>query len=272
MHTTPDPDSTRRVIEPGSAATVVGEPATQPPHAPGQQAAQQPPDPPEDELGYEDWEDEPEAEFLPPRPRSRLLRPMTVLLFAALTASAGFLGGVLIEKHQLPSTTSSVSARLAAGSATAATGAGRGATTGGSGAAATGAGRGATGASGAVVGQVSTVAGSTLYVTDSSGNTIKVTTSTAQITKTQSTTITAHGVHAGDSVVIEGKAAASGTVAATAVRDSGTTGSAGGVNGLFGSGSGQSSASRQSSTSTNTSTATSTTGGTSGPVNSLFGQ
>ena len=251
MHTTPDPDSTRGVNEPSSTATVVGEPATLPPDAPGQQTEQQPPNPPEDELAYEDWEDEPEAEFLPPRPRGRLLRPVTVLLFAALTASAGFLGGVLIEKHQLPSTTGSGSARFAAASGASAAGAGRGT---------------ATGASGAVVGQVSTVAGSTLYVTDASGNTIKVTTSTAQITKTKTTTITVHGVHAGDSVVIEGKAAASGTVAATAVRDSGTSGSAGGVSGLFGSGSGQSS------TTGSTSTGTSTTGGTSGSVNSLFGQ
>jgi hypothetical protein len=257
MHTTPDPHSTHGVNEPSSTATIGREPATQPPHAPGQQAAQQPPDPPEDELGYEGWEEEPEAEFLPPRPRSRLMRPVTVLLFAALTASAGFLGGVLIEKHQLPSTTSSGSARFAGASATPATGAGRGASS---------------AASGAVVGQVSTVAGSTLYVTDSSGNTIKVTTSTAQITKTKTTTLTVHGVHAGDSVVIEGKAAASGTVAATAVRDSGTSGSAGGVNGLFGSGSGQSSTGGQNSTNSNSSTRTSTTGGTSGSVNSLFGQ
>lgn len=257
MQTTPDPDSTHGVNDPGSTATIGREPATQPPHAPGQQTARQPPNPPEDELAYEDWEDEPEAEFLPPRPRSRLLRPVTVLLFAALTASAGFLGGVLTEKHQLPSTTSSGSARFAAASGASAAGAGRGA---------------GTGPSGAVVGQVSTVAGNTLYVTDSSGNTIKVTTSTAQITKTTATTITVHGVHAGDSVVIEGKAAASGTVAATAVRDSGTSGSAGGVSGLFGSGSSQSSTSRQSSTSANTSTATSTTGRTGGSVNSLFGQ
>ena len=239
MKTTPNAESNNGTAEIDTTATVVREPATQPPL------------PPDGVPPYDDWDEGPEAEFLPPRPRGRLLRPTTVLLFAALMASAGFLAGVLIEKHQLPSTTGSGSGRFASGTAAAATGAGRG---------------GSTNGSGATVGQVSTVSGGTLYVTDSSGNTIKVTTSGAQITKTTTTSTTVHNVHAGDTVIVQGAAAAAnGTIAATAVRDSGSSGSGSGAGGLFGAGGGSSS-------SATTSRGTSSTGGTSGSVNSLFGR
>jgi hypothetical protein len=105
------------------------------------------------ESPYPEWEDEPEEEFLPPRPRSRLFRPATVLLFAALMASAGFLGGVLIEKHQLPASTAGASTTRSLAS----TSSGRSASSGAGGAAAS---------ANSIVGQVSTVSGGTLYVTD----------------------------------------------------------------------------------------------------------
>lgn len=191
----------------------------------------------------EDWVDGPGADFLPPRSRGRLLRPLTVILFAASLAGTGFLGGVLLEKQQLPSSSSAAGARLVASASGRPAGAG---------------GAPSTGGPGAVVGQVSSVNGGTLYVTDSSGNTIKVTTSAAsQVTKTAAASV--HSVHPGDTVVIQGAAGANGTIAATAVRDSGTGGSAGG-GGFGGRGSGSSAASGSSTSAAN-----------SGAVNSLFG-
>jgi hypothetical protein len=200
----------------------------------------EPPD--ELETSAEDWEDGSGADFLPPRSRGRLLRPLTVILFAASLAGTAFLGGVLIEKQQLPSASSATLARSVASTNGRPGGAG---------------GAPSAGGSGAVVGQVSSVNGGTLYVTDSSGNTIRVTTSAAsQITKTATASV--HSVHPGDSVVIQGAAGANGTIAATAVRDSGTGGGAGG--GFGGRGSGSSAAGGSSTPAAN-----------SGSVNSLFG-
>jgi hypothetical protein len=190
----------------------------------------------------QDWEDGSGADFLPPRSRTRLLRPLTVILFAASLAGAGFLGGVVTEKHQVPSSSSAATVRPVAST---------------SGRPAGGGGAPSTGGPGAVAGQVSTVSGGTLYVTDSSGNTIKVTTSAAsQITKTAAASV--QSVHPGDTVVIQGAAGANGTIAATAVRDSGTGPSAGG--GFGGRGSGSSAAGGSSTSAAN-----------SGSINSLFG-
>jgi hypothetical protein len=194
------------------------------------------------EARAEDWEDGPGADFLPPRSRSRLLRPLTVILFAASLAGAGFLGGVVIEKQQQPASSSVAGARPVASTSGGPAGAGAAPSTGGA---------------GAVVGQVSTVNGGTLYVTDSSGNTIKVTTSAAaKITKTAAASV--HSVHPGDTVVIQGATGADGTIAATAVRDSGTGGGAGG--GFGGRGGGSSAAGGSSTPAAN-----------GGSVNSLFG-
>jgi hypothetical protein len=225
-----------------------------------------PPHPPDDQCAYDaapledEWDEDPDsAEFLPPRPRGRLLRPATVLLFAALLASAGFLLGVVLEKHQLPATASATASGARSFAGTSASASGR------TGAAGSG-GAPATGGANAVVGQVSTVSGGTLYVTDSSGNTIKVTTSAAsQITKTATASV--HSVHPGDTVVIQGAAGANGTVAATAVRDSGTT--AAGAFGGRGSSTGAGTAGGTSSPSSNTTPQTNA--GSGGGVNSLFG-
>jgi hypothetical protein len=159
----------------------------------------------------EDRPADPPGADLPPRPRRRLLRPLTVLLMALLTGSGGVVAGVLVEKQQVPSGTASApTGRVGGGGFGAGGGAG-----GAAGAAGAGAGAGST------IGQVSSISGKTLYVTDASGNTIKVTTSSAsQITKTASTTL--HNVRPGDSVVVQGATASDGTVTATAIRDSGT--------------------------------------------------
>ncbi len=150
-----------------------------------------------------DWD----TAFLPGRPRRRLLTPATAVLVAALTGAAGFIGGVEVEKNQLPASSSAAGGRRASGGV---------ATT-----------------SGATVGQVANVSGPDLYVTDQQGNTIKVVTSAAsQITRQVATT--AHGVQPGDTVLVQGPKAADGSVQALSVRDSGTGG--GGLGALSGTG------------------------------------
>lgn len=232
MRTTPQPQSGNPTIDTLEATTAVIEQAHLPPPPIG-------PDTPSDDRYTEG-----QADFLPPRPRGRLLRPVTVLLFAALMAGAGFIGGVLVEKHQLPASSSSSTARNSSSASSYF-------------------GRSATAGSGALTGQVSTISGNTLYVTDSSGNTIKVTTSSSSvITKitTKTTPIKVGGVHAGDTLTITGTTAKNGTVAATMIRDSGSTGSG---SSIYGSGA----SSNGSGSSSTGSTGTTTSSGSS----SLFG-
>jgi hypothetical protein len=251
MKTTPHTANQDGNAENPAAAVADQEAASGPPQPPDNQPQYDDEPPYDEEPRDEQWEDEPEnAEFLPPRPRGRLLRPMTILLFAALMASTGFLGGVVMEKHQLPSTAAATGTRSPTGTG------GRSANLGGA---------SATGGANAVAGQVSTVSGGTLYVTDSSGNTIEVTTSAAsQITKTATASV--HSVHPGDTVVIQGAVGANGTIAATAVRDSGT----GSAAGAFG-GRGSTSTGAGSSTAGSSSSTTGSNAGGSGGVNSLFG-
>jgi hypothetical protein len=154
------------------------------------------------------WLDEEDApvDQLPRRPRRKLVTRGTAGLAAVIIGAAGFIGGVEMQK----------------GSATASTGAGAGAGTGARPAGFAGgppgaAGGQSTGASGSVTtGQVKSKDGSTLYVTDANGNTVKVTTtSNSKISRDASAGASA--IHPGDTVVIQGTTAASGTVKATNV-------------------------------------------------------
>ncbi len=200
------------------------------------------------------WFDEPEE--LPRRPRGRLLTPLPVALLCVLLTACGFIGGVLVEKGQEGSggtsaaTASGLAGRFAAlRSAAGRSGAGLGA----------GTGTASAGGAGATSGQVAFVQGSTLYVTDSSGNTIKVKTSPAStVTKTVSGSV--HAIRPGEEVVISGTTASNGTVTAESIRVGGSAAS--GLAGLFGAGAG---------TGTSTSTGGSSTGsaGSGGPA--LFG-
>jgi hypothetical protein len=182
----------------------------------------------------QDW-DEP-LEELPPRPRRRLLgtggNPVLVALLAVLLTACGFIGGVLVEKGQGNSAPSAgagaagIASRFAAlrGGGTSGTGARSGASAaGGFPGAGTAGGR-------PVSGQVAYLAGSTLYVTNSEGNTVKVTTSPAtSVTKTVKAT--AKGIHPGETVTVIGAAGANGTVSAESI----SVGSAGsGIAALFG--------------------------------------
>ncbi len=177
----------------------------------------------------EAWRDEP----LRRRPRRRLLTPATALLFALLVGAAGFIVGVEIEKGEASSGTGTRgSGRLALLSAANAGAAGAGAST------SRGGGRGLSGAGGATVGQVAYISGKDLYVTSLEGNTVKVAASAATITRQVTSSV--KGVHPGDTVIVQGAPNADGTILASTVRDSGSTGTGGGLGGgaLFGGGAG----------------------------------
>jgi hypothetical protein len=168
----------------------------------------------------DEWLDEPVE--LPTRPRRRLLSPAPLALLAVLLSACGFIGGVLVEKGQSASGStgagaSGLSSRLAALRARGA-GGGAGGVNGGGGSVA---GRGG---SRPVAGQVAYINGSTLYVTNAEGNTIKVTTSVAtSLSKMVKTSV--HGIHPGETVTVTGAAAASGAISAESI----SVGSAGGA-------------------------------------------
>lgn len=133
-------------------------------------------------------------EELPRRPRRNLVTPLTATLAAVVIAALGFIGGVQVQK----SSADTPSGGLARGGGAA----GGFSPTGGS--------------SDATVGTVANVDGKTLYVTDSSGATIRVkTTSNSKIARTAVAKVGA--VHPGDTVIVQGAKASSGTVKATSV-------------------------------------------------------
>lgn len=191
-------------------------------------------EPPTDET--HEWPEE-QLEELPVRPRRRLLTPVPLTLLGVLLIACGFIAGVLIEKGQT-STGSSAGGAGAAGLASRFA-ALRGSSGGGSSASASGSasGAGASGApggsgGGATIGQVAYVAGSTLYVTDAEGNTVKVSTSAAStVTKTVKAEV--KDIRPGETVLVTGAAGAHGTVSAESIHVGSTAGS--GLGALFGS-------------------------------------
>ncbi|MGA7704538.1 MAG: hypothetical protein WB998_06540, partial [Solirubrobacteraceae bacterium] len=54
----------------------------------------------------EQWLEEPVEPGLPRRPRRRLLTPVPLALTGVLLVACGFIGGVLVEKGQNPSSSS----------------------------------------------------------------------------------------------------------------------------------------------------------------------
>jgi hypothetical protein len=181
------------------------------------------------------YEDEPET-GMPPRSRRRLVTPVTTGLVAVLLAAAGFIGGVEVQKGQGSGGGAGAAASAgAAGNATfgAAGGARAGGFGGGPGAA--GGAPGAGGAGNVTFGTVANKSGNTLYVTDSSGKTIRVqTTASSKITRTAANSV--HGVYPGDTVVVQGSTASNGTIKATTVRATSKTAAASGGGGFGGGG------------------------------------
>ena len=183
-----------------------------------------------------DW-DEPsiplEADsVLPGRRRGRWLTGRSALLFAMLLGTVGFYAGIHEEKSSASSSSSAAvptaSASTAASrSSTARSGAPSsrsGSSKASSGSvpsfAAGGAGPGGAAGAGGTSGSVTSVKGKTVYVKESSGDTVAVKLlDTTTLTKAESAS--ANSVHPGDSVVIAGSTGSGGAITATSVTDEG---------------------------------------------------
>jgi hypothetical protein len=138
--------------------------------------------------------------------RRKKLPAFTAALALAVAVTGGLVGGVEVQKHWGASTSSATSARAAVFAARARGGAsgvsGAGGFPGFGGGAATG-----------TTGTVTLIKGSTLYVTDASGNTVLVhTTAGSAVQKTVAGTIKT--VHPGDSVTVTGTKASDGSYSA----------------------------------------------------------
>ena len=160
-------------------------------------------------------------EVLPAR-RRRRLRPLTAALAVVVLVGAGFVGGIQIQKRYGGSGSSGSGSLAAARSAFASRfGAGRsGSGSGGGGSffGGGGGGGGGFGSSGGTqeVGQVSVIKGSTLYVADFLGNTVKVVIP-AGARVTESKQLTVRGIHPGDTVTAQVTKLRNGNYQATSV-------------------------------------------------------
>jgi hypothetical protein len=175
----------------------------------------------------DDWLEEPDE--LPRRPRRRLFgtgaNPIFLALLGVLLIACGFIGGVLIEKGET-SSSSGAGTGAAAGLASRFR-----ALRGGAGSTFTG---GSAGSSGGfarpTAGTVAYLAGSTLYVTNAEGNTVRVTTSAGtSVTKTVKSSLA--GIHPGETVTVTGSTGSNGSVSAESI-SIGSNG--GGLAALFG--------------------------------------
>ncbi|GAC1317712.1 MAG: hypothetical protein NVSMB16_14160 [Acidimicrobiales bacterium] len=172
------------------------------------------------------WED-----AMPSRPMRTRLGRLTLALAVLVVGAGAYYLGVVTEKHSLPATTTATSTRAARTGAAAATGAPAGGPGGGG--------------AGVTIGAVKLVDGANIYLTDQTGNVVKVaTTPDSQITVTSAGT--AREVKPGDTVIVSGPTGDDGTITAIAVRDQGTGGSGfggrntrGGTGGSAGTGAGR---------------------------------
>jgi hypothetical protein len=148
-------------------------------------------------------------EVLPPR-RRRKLRPLTAVLAALVLVGAGFAGGIQTQKHyggssstSLASARSAFAARFGAGRTSAGGAAsffGQPAATGGT----------------QEVGQVTVIKGSTIYLADFLGNTLRIQIpATTKVSETSQLTV--KGIHPGDTVTAQVTKLPSGDYKATAV-------------------------------------------------------
>ncbi|HSS10701.1 MAG TPA: hypothetical protein VLL25_12500 [Acidimicrobiales bacterium] len=190
------------------------------------------PTPPEDD-GYLDDDHE---EWVNEAPKGLRVRGATGVLLLLLFAASGFWGGSVLQKHHDKSkgTTSTASAIAAARAASGGrgTGAGGGSARSAGGTGTSGAGGGGGFARNGTIGIVTTIEGSTVYLTDNSGNLIKVTTTpSSAITKTVSGTLA--DLQPGQTVVVQGSKAADGSTTARSITIAGS-----GLSGLGGGGGG----------------------------------
>jgi hypothetical protein len=159
--------------------------------------------------------------------RRRKLPMLTAALVLGVVAGGAFVGGVEAQKHLGSSGASANSG----GASSFAARFGRG-----------GAGAAATGAGNFTAGTVTAIKGSTLYITDASGNIVKVSTSAgSQVSKSVTGKVT--DIRPGDTVVVRGTTGTNGTIAAESITlgGGGVVGGGGG-GGFFGRGGGGSGA------------------------------
>jgi hypothetical protein len=178
---------------------------------------------------WEEPDDDDLEEHVPRRP----VTWFTALLALLVVGGGAFLAGVQVQKHHDKGLTTVSASTTGTASRT-----GTGAGTTGSGTTGAGGGRGFGG--GATIGQVKLVDGSTIYVTDTSGNTVTVNTTGAS-TFTKSESVALKNIQPGDTVIVRGAAQPDGTIAAASVTDSGAagTGALAGGFGRFGGGGGR---------------------------------
>jgi hypothetical protein len=168
---------------------------------------------------YEDEASMDEEEAVPRRPKRKLATPVTGALAAVVLVAGGFIGGVQVQKHQGGTSAGggarpgagNFAARFGGGQASGGTGTGTqqgGATQGGATQSGTG--------SGATTGTVANVKGSTIYLTTSDGTTVKIKTNdNSKVTRNARSSASA--VHPGDTLVVQGAKASSGTVTASSI-------------------------------------------------------
>src|SRR5437868_6021294 len=143
-----------------------------------------------------------ELEALAIRRRRKFPR-VTLTLAVALVGAGMFIGGAEAQRHFGSSSSSSNSNANASAFASRLRGAG-------------GRAQSVLGGGDATAGTVTAIKGSTLYVTDASGNTVKIATSAAsQVTKTVKGSV--EDVHPGDSVVLTGTKRSNGTIDARSI-------------------------------------------------------
>jgi hypothetical protein len=170
-----------------------------------------------------------ESDPLPPRrARRRLVTPLTAGLAAVVLATAGFIAGVQVQKGQAGTGTGTASAGAANATARAGFRGGRGAAGGG---AQVPGGGGAQAQDAPTVGSVANKRGSTLYVQDADGTTVRVRTD-AQSKVTRTTAASPGAVHPGDTVVVQGTKGKDGTIVATQITATSKSAAANGGGGL----------------------------------------
>jgi hypothetical protein len=226
------------------ALSTAEQPAVTGPSADGEPTAQHEADPAPADQSPSHEEDaylDDDDEWVSQAPKGWRVRGTTGVLLLLLFAAAGFWGGSALQKHHDKSSGSTAAAAAASRFAAIAGRGGTGTSTGGrtSGGAAGGAGTGGTGGGfvrNGTVGIVTTVEGPIVYVTDSSGNLVKVTTNpSSTVTKTVSGTV--GDLQPGQTVVVQGSKAADGSTTARSITIA-PAGSGFGAGGRFGGGGG----------------------------------
>ena len=138
--------------------------------------------------------------------RKRRLPILTAILVLAAAAGGAFIGGAEIQKHYGTAASSSSGTGGAPSASALARLRAAGGFPGGA----------VPGATGGTAGTVTLIKGSTLYVTDTSGNTVAVhTTNSSRVAKTVSGSV--QTIHPGDTVTVTGKQAKNGSYTAAAI-------------------------------------------------------